>query len=141
MICSRIIWMLCVLISTISPILADTFCSGTYCSGNWAFCCGSDDELCCYNFVYDYWWFWFIWVLILFAIISCSIYCCRRHRQNSYYLIPDQSARGYGTVSVSSTSTTVGPPAYPATQYQMPPSAPTYPPQYQPSQKPPGYIP
>ncbi|CAI9720280.1 Hypothetical predicted protein [Octopus vulgaris] len=56
---------------------------GTFtCTGN-AYCCGVDNNTCCfYRPIYRIWWFWFVWFLIFLGIISCSYLCYQRRYKN-----------------------------------------------------------
>ncbi|XP_033754901.1 WW domain binding protein 1-like [Pecten maximus] len=134
--------------------------SSTWCYGDDAYCCYDGSDTCCYHtFVYQYWWFWSIWVIIFFSIVSCVI-CLRRRRARQNYIRFGQPQYGSATVVATTTTTSNAPVAYPqgypaqqgypqqgypqsAQQgYQQPAAAgyPTAPPTYS-DVAPPGYTP
>ncbi|XP_060079480.1 WW domain binding protein 1-like [Ylistrum balloti] len=141
-------------------VKGDTFCisstypySNTWCYGDDAYCCYDGSSTCCYHtFVYEYWWFWSIWVIVFFSIVSCII-CLRRRRARQNYIRFGQPEYGSRTVVTTATSNTQvvypsqqGYPqqqGYPPQQgYQQPATAsyPTAPPTYSAAAAPPpGY--
>ncbi|XP_069113810.1 protein shisa-5-like isoform X1 [Argopecten irradians] len=130
--CDSLLLIVSGLLSLGYRVKGDAFCQNddypsisTWCYGDDAYCCYSGSGTCCYHtFVYQYWWFWSIWVIIFFFVVSCVI-CLRRRRARQNYIRFGQPEYGSRTVVATTTTTNVPvayPQAYPPQQgYPQPP--------------------
>ncbi|GFO25505.1 WW domain binding protein 1-like [Plakobranchus ocellatus] len=102
------------------------------------YCCQLSDGTigCCWDpYIYQLWWFWFIWIIIFFLVLGCSLACWRRRRaQYRYVVMSNSEYPTYGTVvHASSARSMANPPApaytvgaYPHAQATAPVKPPSY---------------